>query len=84
MATSRRGIPWLYRLCVGLILLWTLLCAVIIGQALLDVAQSPLPQEAAAQSGVLLGAMLRVGTWAVVWVIPTLGLGIIGLLVRPR
>jgi hypothetical protein len=84
VATPQTGIPWLYRLCLALILLWTVVCMIGACYGMVNVSTIPRPTDPWAQTGHDVGVAIGLGMWAVVWVIPTAGLGIIGLLAKPR
>jgi hypothetical protein len=83
-AGPQTGIPWLYQLCVVLILLWSALCAIGACYGIVNVSSSPSPSDPWARAGHDLGVTIGLGLWAIIWVIPTVGLGVIGLLVKPR
>jgi hypothetical protein len=81
---SRSGIPWLYQLCLVLILVWTVLCLAGACYGMVNIASQPVPTDPYAKAGHDVGTAIGLGLWAVVWVIPTIGLGVIGLLAKPR
>jgi hypothetical protein len=78
------GIPWLYQLCLLCILIWTALCLVGACYGMVNIAQQPTPTDPYARIGHDIGTTLGLGLWAVIWVVPTVGLGVIGLLAKPR
>jgi hypothetical protein len=78
------GAAWLYRLCMVLILLWTAFCFAGACYGMVNIANQPVPMDAYAKAGRDVGTAIGLGMWAVVWVIPTVGLGVIGLLAKPR
>ena len=80
----RSGISWLYQLCLALILLWTLFCLMGACYGMVNVASGPVPTNPYAKAGRGIGAAIGLSMWAVAWVVPVVGLGIIGLLVKPQ
>jgi uncharacterized BrkB/YihY/UPF0761 family membrane protein len=74
----------MYKVIKFLIIGWTIFClfGVIVG--LIAVGSGPQPTTEAEKAGAAIGAALGLGFWAVVWFIPTVGLAVIALLVRPR
>jgi hypothetical protein len=78
------GVPWLYQTCLVLILLWTTFCFVGACYGMVNIAQMPRTTDVYAQAGRDIGTAIGMGMWAVIWVIPVVGLGIVGVLVKPR
>jgi hypothetical protein len=76
---ARSGIPWLYKTCLVLILLWTIFCFAGACYGMVNLSNMPTPADSYAKAGRDVGAAIGMGVWATVWVIPTMGLGIIGL-----
>ena len=67
-----------------LILLQTALCWAGTYCGMLSMANQPLQTAPCVKPVVMSVAALGPGIWAVIWAIPSVGLGVIGLLTKPR
>jgi hypothetical protein len=84
LGLAQSGVPWLYKTCLILILLWTIVCFIGACYGMVNIATMPNMTDPYVKTGRDVGTMIGLGVWAMMWVIPTMGLGIIGLLVKPR
>lgn len=74
----------MYRLIKWSIYIWTAFCLLGLVTGIIAMSETPAPTSDAERAGAAIGTALGVGFWAVLWFIPTVGLGLIALLVRPR
>ncbi len=73
----------MYTLCKVLIVLWTIFCILGLIGGLINISEIQ-PLTEAEETGVAIGTAIGVGFWLTLWFIPTVVLGVIGILVKPR
>jgi len=66
-----------------LMLLWTIFCVIGVIVGLANVSSTPQGDQYQ-QAGAAIGTALGLGFWAMIWFFPTVGLGIIALVTRPK
>jgi hypothetical protein len=75
-----QGRPVIVTLCIWGMVVWTIFCVIGSSYGLANVSQMPKPTNEWQQTGQDLGLVVGMGVWAVMWFIPTVGLGVIALL----
>jgi len=73
----------MHKVCKVLIIIWTIFCGfgLILGLVSISSIQTA---DVFEEAGVAIGTGLGVGFWLALWFFPTVGLGIIGLLTKPK
>ena len=74
----------MFKLIKWLIYSWTAICLLGVIAGIISVSEAPVPSSDAENVGATVGVALGLGFWALLWFIPTVGLGLIALIVRPR
>ena len=74
----------MYKFIKWSIYIWTAFCLFGFISGLVGVSEMPQPTSDAERAGATIGTAIGLGFWALLWFVPTVGLAVIGLLVRPR
>jgi hypothetical protein len=73
----------MYKVCKVLIVVWTVFCALGLIVGIINVSDIQTTNEFE-EAGAIIGVALGVGFWLALWFFPTVGLGIIALLTKPK
>lgn len=71
-----------YKLCKWSILIWTVFCIIGVIVGLAGVSNMTATNEAE-KAGAAIGTALGLGFWAFLWLVPTVGIGVIALIAKP-
>lgn len=73
----------MYKICKALIIIWTIFCALGLIIGLINVSNIQ-PTNEWEEAGATIGTAFGVLFWLTLWFFPTVGLGIIALITKPK
>lgn len=79
---SWKGENMIYKLCKWGIIIWTIFCAIGVIAGIAEVSNISATGDAE-KAGAAIGTAIGLGFWTLLWLIPTIGLGVIALVVKP-